>query len=366
MASPDHPRCIHDQPFLAPATWRYLLFDWKGRLGRGRYWAAQGILLLLLAVFLVVQRRYIPPNLESAAVNTWLVFHHWSILLLSIKRAHDIGRSGWWAAVTGVPVLAGAAIVAFGLLPGQRGSNRFGPSPMGGDTSPDEIHKRLAAGATPDLPREGDRLTRDVLRALAHGAVPVSDAVRRDLQRQYEAFLALAFEGRDLDRLGRIPLPGLTVDVRPYLALADDPLRELRDLLARAPADPAGTREELERFLPAALWQGAPTGESAFAIVARRREEKFAEGRAAGHRWMLECRDLYDFRRGDPDDGVFFEFAATDEAARARVGELAADNANTCDALFDLALPLEEQGAGRRPEDWVAGFTPPPPAPPDG
>jgi len=77
------------------------------------------------------------------------------VTILWIRRLHDLGRTGWWAAVINIGVnvisftggvLAGragaavgllpylAAIVALGLIPGQAGANAFGP-PGGGRTS---------------------------------------------------------------------------------------------------------------------------------------------------------------------------------------------------------------------------------------
>ena len=47
------------------------------------------------------------------------------------RRAHDIGQSGWLAALTVIPYLGLVAALAFALIPGQAGENKYGPDPKG-------------------------------------------------------------------------------------------------------------------------------------------------------------------------------------------------------------------------------------------
>jgi uncharacterized membrane protein YhaH (DUF805 family) len=76
----------------------------------------------------------------------------WAMLLVWIRRLHDLGHSGWWAPVINVFVNVGfgvlsiafgdigtllgfllflGVIVTLGSIPGERGTNEFGPSPNG-------------------------------------------------------------------------------------------------------------------------------------------------------------------------------------------------------------------------------------------
>lgn len=45
------------------------------------------------------------------------------------RRAHDIGQSGWLAALTLIPYLGFVATLAFVFIPGQPGENKYGPDP---------------------------------------------------------------------------------------------------------------------------------------------------------------------------------------------------------------------------------------------
>ena len=66
---------------------------------------------------------------------------------LLAKRLHDRGRSGWWAGIVIIALIAVWplpehffdfifaaivvwAIVELGVMPGEAGANRFGPSPL--------------------------------------------------------------------------------------------------------------------------------------------------------------------------------------------------------------------------------------------
>jgi uncharacterized membrane protein YhaH (DUF805 family) len=129
----------------ARVDWRELFASPIGRCPRGLFWFAAGSLLVLAALYEVV----VNPTVKL--LTFWFVY---PALLASgacviSKRLHDRGRTGWWAAL----VLLGVAltwrepsaarllfalpimvwtIVELGLLGGEQGANRFGPSPMAG------------------------------------------------------------------------------------------------------------------------------------------------------------------------------------------------------------------------------------------
>lgn len=50
-------------------------------------------------------------------------------LAVSVRRLHDIGKSGWWLLIGLVPVIGVVVLLIFALLDSQPGSNTYGPSP---------------------------------------------------------------------------------------------------------------------------------------------------------------------------------------------------------------------------------------------
>ena len=123
--------------------WVELFFSSAGRLARGPFLLAALVLIVILALYEAVTG----PTLTL--LTGWLFYPLMlfvSACVLS-KRLHDRGRSGWWAAiillaVVGVwpmphdffdflfSVIILWAVVELGVLPGEQGSNRFGPNPL--------------------------------------------------------------------------------------------------------------------------------------------------------------------------------------------------------------------------------------------
>jgi uncharacterized membrane protein YhaH (DUF805 family) len=127
----------------SPIDWRELFASPAGRCSRARFWIAAAVLFLVLVLY------------EAIATPTLKLLSFWFVypaLLASgacviSKRLHDRGRSGWWAALVllavmliwrtpnggrmllALPVMIWS-LVELGLLPGEQGANRFGPSPL--------------------------------------------------------------------------------------------------------------------------------------------------------------------------------------------------------------------------------------------
>ena len=53
-------------------------------------------------------------------------------LALSVRRLHDIGRTGWWVLISIIPVIGVVVLLVFMLLDSEPGSNRYGANPKEG------------------------------------------------------------------------------------------------------------------------------------------------------------------------------------------------------------------------------------------
>jgi uncharacterized membrane protein YhaH (DUF805 family) len=126
--------------------WGELFFSADGRAPRASSWIATVILLVVGAAY---------DNLAPAPlhwITGWFVYPplFYSGACVLSKRLHDRGRSGWWAALVLVAIVAvwpapgrifgplaflfGLvvvwAIVELGVMPGELGANRYGPNPL--------------------------------------------------------------------------------------------------------------------------------------------------------------------------------------------------------------------------------------------
>ncbi|MET0273545.1 MAG: DUF805 domain-containing protein [Phenylobacterium sp.] len=122
-----------------PATPRRSLWGYlNDRAGRAEYWFSIGLIFALGIGLSFI------PALSGAGTGLTVV-----LMFAQIRRVHDFGRSGWWAALaTFAPMIAMfplmavasvdvafifgllvefALIIAIGAIPGDPGDNRFGP-----------------------------------------------------------------------------------------------------------------------------------------------------------------------------------------------------------------------------------------------
>lgn len=108
---------------------RWLLFGFRGRIGRRTWWLWGVAAMLGLVIYFTVALRVAgaPPKVAEGVVNMLLV---WPALALSVKRWHDRGKSGWWVLVTLIPVIGWLwTVIECGFLKGTPGANRFGEPP---------------------------------------------------------------------------------------------------------------------------------------------------------------------------------------------------------------------------------------------
>ncbi len=123
--------------------WTELFFSSAGRLSRTPFMIAAGVLVFAAGLYESVAS---PPVrwVTGWAVYPFLLF---CATCLISKRLHDRGRTGWWAALVLVAVVAvwtppqSYADFLFSLvlfwagvelcaMPGEQGANRFGPNPL--------------------------------------------------------------------------------------------------------------------------------------------------------------------------------------------------------------------------------------------
>lgn len=52
-------------------------------------------------------------------------------IAVSIRRLHDIGKSGWWLLIGLIPFIGFIVLIVFAATDSQPGDNQFGPNPKG-------------------------------------------------------------------------------------------------------------------------------------------------------------------------------------------------------------------------------------------
>jgi uncharacterized membrane protein YhaH (DUF805 family) len=124
-------------------SWSQILFSFEGRVGRAIYWYW---LLALCVVFGVLAggtiMAMLAGNGDPAAaaqggggmlgmlVPILGLLSIWPSFAITIKRWHDVDKSGWWVLIGVIPIVGGLIALVFnGFIAGTPGPNRFGNPP---------------------------------------------------------------------------------------------------------------------------------------------------------------------------------------------------------------------------------------------
>ena len=109
---------------------KYAVFN--GRARRMEYWyfvlfniivlIVLSLIDVLLGTFNIVRGVGLLSGIYSLAVLI-------PTLAVTVRRLHDIDRTGWWILINFIPLIGTIVLLVFELTPGTPGSNRYGPDP---------------------------------------------------------------------------------------------------------------------------------------------------------------------------------------------------------------------------------------------
>jgi uncharacterized membrane protein YhaH (DUF805 family) len=109
--------------------------DFKGRASRSEFWYFMLFYLIISLVLSLVDSMVLGSGEKSSGTGLLSSIFSLAMLLpslgVSIRRLHDIGRSGWWVLVSLVPVIGFIVLIIFYVKDSQPGSNEYGPNPKG-------------------------------------------------------------------------------------------------------------------------------------------------------------------------------------------------------------------------------------------
>jgi uncharacterized membrane protein YhaH (DUF805 family) len=103
---------------------KYATFS--GRAPRSEYWYFVLFQALASIVAGVVSAK-VELNLITTLLELVLFL---PALAVSVRRLHDIDKSGWWLLVGFVPLIGWIFIIIWACTKGSLGPNRFGPDPL--------------------------------------------------------------------------------------------------------------------------------------------------------------------------------------------------------------------------------------------
>ena len=121
--------------------------QFSGRSRRREYWLAYlmntiiaiGLYLIMVIAMLVGVTSSGSPAVLTMVITALLgvLISVYAIVILvpslamTVRRLHDIGKSGWFLLLELIPYVGGLILFVFSVLDSQPGENQYGPNPKG-------------------------------------------------------------------------------------------------------------------------------------------------------------------------------------------------------------------------------------------
>ena len=102
-----------------------LFFSLEGRISRGEWWKAQGWIAMLVTPLLAWAALQAPQGASLAEILRQPALQLAQVVALAlmfaptVKRYHDLGRSGWWFLLAFVPLANFWQLYECGFRPGK-------------------------------------------------------------------------------------------------------------------------------------------------------------------------------------------------------------------------------------------------------
>ena len=106
--------------------------NFSDRACRSEFWFWRLFYYLALAAVFVIQGA-LGIHALAALFEVGMLL---PILAMSVRRLHDLDRSGWWILLSLIPVIGWIILLIWYCTKGTDGPNRFGPDPLGPAISP--------------------------------------------------------------------------------------------------------------------------------------------------------------------------------------------------------------------------------------
>jgi uncharacterized membrane protein YhaH (DUF805 family) len=108
--------------------------NFRGRAQRAEYWYFTLFSTLIIFVLAVVDEllgTYTTSFGLGALSTLFLLLIVIPSVAAGVRRLHDIGRSGWWMLLWGVPIVGLVLWLSATVRNSQPGENSYGPNPKG-------------------------------------------------------------------------------------------------------------------------------------------------------------------------------------------------------------------------------------------
>lgn len=186
-------------------------FSFSGRSTRSQYWLFAFAWVMLLAVattYDATQRQAVisfstlPELLRNpgAAADIFYVVHVFPMTTVTVRRLHDVDKSGWWFLFTFLP-FGGLVVLLLACVKSTPGPNRFGP--------PAVLRKKPKSQRADELTQQAVASTPPPTIFPPTLQVPISDEVVRRLETLASLRTSGAIDEAEFQSLKRQIIAGI-------------------------------------------------------------------------------------------------------------------------------------------------------------
>lgn len=104
--------------------------DFSGRARRREYWTFALVNCLIAVLLLILGLAF---GEDSPASNIMVTIFYLIMLVpnlsVSVRRLHDIGKSGWYMFLSLIPLIGGLILLIWSLMDSEPGENQYGKNP---------------------------------------------------------------------------------------------------------------------------------------------------------------------------------------------------------------------------------------------
>ena len=103
-------------------------FDFQGRSTRKEFWLFFLFWIIGYALAVIIDIENNPDAEVGIAESLFILATIIPVYAVTIRRLHDIDRTGWWFIINFIPLIGSIVMIVFACTQGTEGVNRFGPS----------------------------------------------------------------------------------------------------------------------------------------------------------------------------------------------------------------------------------------------
>ena len=108
--------------------------DFSGRARRREYWTFALVNCLIAMLLLILGLAF---GEDSPASNIMVTIFYLIMLVpnlsVSVRRLHDIGKSGWWLFIGLIPLIGSLLLLVWSFMDSEPDENQYGENPKGED-----------------------------------------------------------------------------------------------------------------------------------------------------------------------------------------------------------------------------------------